>query len=230
MKRKTILALSLVTATVVGGAFAIPAIAGGWGPGGCGSYGMRGPGAWGQGAMMQQGAMPGGQWGNMRGQRGRCMSGRHMGYGPRGHMGYGPRGGMGYGPRGGMGYGPRGGMGFGPRGGMGMMNSSVFRSFDTDKDGTVSADEITKGVASLHKTYDADGNGSLSLSEFQALHAQMTRDFARRPFQMMDRNADGQISAEEMRFPAQMMARFAPVTIGTVNAPAAPAADAPDTK
>ncbi|MBB4303947.1 Ca2+-binding EF-hand superfamily protein [Rhodobium orientis] len=211
MKRKTILALSLVTATVVGGAFAIPAVAGGWGPGNCGQSGMRGPGAWGHGpwgpgAMMQQGDMPGGQWGNMPGPRGRGMHGRHMGFGPRG------------------------GMGFGPRGGMGPMNSSVFRAFDTDKDGTVSADEIEKGVASLQKTYDTDGNGTLSLTEFQALHAEVTRDFARRPFQMMDRNADGQVSAEELQFPAQMMARFAPYDIGPGNATGTPPADAPDAK
>ena len=60
MKRKTILALGLVTATVVGGAFAIPAIAGGWGPGSwgpgnCPNGAMRGPGM-----MFQQGP---GTWG-----------------------------------------------------------------------------------------------------------------------------------------------------------------------
>ncbi|MCW2309385.1 EF-hand domain-containing protein [Rhodobium gokarnense] len=207
MKRKTILALSLVTATVVGGAFAIPALAGGWGPGNCGG-GMRGPGAWGHGAwgpgtggpgamMQQQGGMPGGQWGNMPGPRGRAMHGR---------------------------------MGFGPRGGMGPMNSAVFRAFDTDKDGTVSADEIEKGVASLQKKFDTDGNGTLSFPEFQALHAEVTRDFARRPFQMMDRNADGQVSADELRFPAQMLARFAPYDIGAGDTIGTPPADAPDAK
>ena len=220
MKRKTILALGLVTATVVGGAFAIPAIAGGWGPGswgpggwsqgncpngamrgpgmmfqqGPGTWGQQGPGAWGPGAMRGPGYM--------------MRQGGMPGYGRHARMGQ---------------------FGMGP---MGPANNPVFRSFDTDNDGTVTADEIEKGAAALQKKYDTDGNSSLSLSEFEALHTEMTRGFAKRPFQMLDQNADGQLSPDELQFPARMMARFAPVQIGTPNAPApaTPPTQTPDTK
>lgn len=102
----------------------------------------------------------------------------------------------------------------------GPMNSPIYQSFDADKDGTVSADELKTGIAELHAKYDADGNGSLSASEFGALHAEATRGFADRPFKMLDADGNGEISAEEMNFPAQMMARFAPWMQG--NQPAAP--------
>lgn len=143
MKRKTILALGLVAATIAGVAVAIPAVAGGWTGGHCG---------------------PGAMWGH------------------------------------------------GPTGAMGPMNSPVFRSFDGDKDGTVSVDEARAGLTALHGKYDADGDGALAASEFATLFTDATRGFSERPFGMLDENGDGRISAEEMTFPARMMARFAPRT------------------
>lgn len=101
-----------------------------------------------------------------------------------------------------------------------MTDNPVYKSFDTDADGTVSATELEAGVANLHATHDADGNGALSAEEFAALFAEATRGMAERPFAMLDANEDGAIDADEMAFPAQMMARMQ-----KMHAPAAPASE-----
>lgn len=98
--------------------------------------------------------------------------------------------------------------GHGPMGMGGMTDNPVYQSFDADADGTVTPAEIQAGVAALHAEHDADGNGALSQDEFAALFAEATRGFAERPFEMLDADEDGQISADEMAFPAQMMARM----------------------
>lgn len=98
-----------------------------------------------------------------------------------------------------------------PRGGhgpMGMTDNPVYRSFDSDADGTVTAAELETGIAALHARYDSDGDGTLTEEEFAALFAEITRGFAARPFAMLDADDDGRISAEEMAFPAQMMTRM----------------------
>lgn len=101
-----------------------------------------------------------------------------------------------------------------------MTDNPVYKSFDTDADGTVSAAELEAGVANLHATHDADGNGALSAEEFEALFAEATRSMAERPFAMLDANDDGAIDAGEMAFPAQMMSRMQ-----KMHAPAAPVSE-----
>lgn len=117
-----------------------------------------------------------------------------------------------------------GGPGMMMRGGHGpmqaMTDNQVYKSFDTDADGTVSAAELEAGIANLHAKHDADGNGALSAEEFAALFAEATRGMAERPFAMLDANGDGAIDADEMAFPAQMMARMQ-----KMHAPAAPASE-----
>ncbi|WP_371061435.1 EF-hand domain-containing protein [Rhodosalinus sp. 5P4] len=98
--------------------------------------------------------------------------------------------------------------GHGPMGMTGMADNPVYQSFDSDEDGTVTAAELEAGIAALHTEHDADGNGALSSDEFAALFAEVTRGMAERPFTMLDADDDGEISAEEMAFPAQMMARM----------------------
>ena len=98
--------------------------------------------------------------------------------------------------------------GHGPMGMTGMADNPVYQSFDSDEDGTVTAAELEAGIAALHTEHDADGNGALSSDEFAALFAEVTRGMAERPFTMLDADEDGEISAEEMAFPAQMMARM----------------------
>lgn len=156
MKRKSILTLGAIAATLTIGAVAIPAIAG---------NGQFGPG------MMMHGMMDGE----------RCP-GKMM-----------RRGGFG---------------GHGPTGMQGMKEHPIYKSFDADADGTVTADEAKVGLAALHAKYDANGDGVLSADEFKVLFAEATGHFAERPFAMLDADSDGQIDAEELAFPAQMMARM----------------------
>ncbi|WP_422366279.1 hypothetical protein [Pelagibius sp.] len=87
-------------------------------------------------------------------------------------------------------------------------DNPLYRSFDTDENGTVSAAELEAGIAELHIKHDANGDGTLSRDEFVTLYAEATRSFAECPFAMLDANDDGQLSVEEMAFPAQMMARM----------------------
>ncbi|WP_417261815.1 calcium-binding protein [Celeribacter sp.] len=137
-----------------------------------------GPGDWGPSRMMQM--MHGQQAGFMDGHRGPGMM---MRSGFAGHD-----------------------ASFGPM--QAMTDNPIYKSFDTDADGSVSATELEAGVAALHAKYDADGNGALNAEEFAALFAEATRGMADRPFTMLDANADGAIDADEMAFPAQMMARM----------------------
>lgn len=96
----------------------------------------------------------------------------------------------------------------GAGGPMGMTDSPVFQAFDADGDGTVSNAEAEAGLAGLLATHDSDGDGSLSRVEFNALFAELTRHRADRPFAMLDVDENDRIDAEEMQFPAQMMARM----------------------
>jgi Ca2+-binding EF-hand superfamily protein len=89
-----------------------------------------------------------------------------------------------------------------------MADNPVYKSFDADRDGTVTTGEAEAGITALHAKYDTDGNGRLSADEFKALFAEVTRGFAERPFAMLDADGNKEISAEEMRFPAQMMGRM----------------------
>ncbi|CAH1673959.1 EF-hand domain-containing protein [Chelatococcus asaccharovorans] len=127
------------------------------------------------------------------------------GFGMMGHQGGPGWHGM-NGPRGGPMGGPTGAPTGAPMGGFGPMQ--VFMTFDADKDGTVTVAEAEAGIETLRASHDADGNGILSREEFDKLFADMTKGMAERPFAMLDADRDGQLSAEELRFPAQMMARM----------------------
>ena len=109
-----------------------------------------------------------------------------------------------------------GGMGMmgghdGMMGGMGMMmmggaQSYAMATFDTNKDGTLSPEEITAGSQTELKTYDTDANGTLSLDEFAVMHAAHTRPMTVRAFQMHDADGDAQVTEAEMADMAAMMA------------------------
>lgn len=88
---------------------------------------------------------------------------------------------------------------------MGGMNSFAMRMFDADKDGTLTPEEMTKGMQAEIKTYDTDASGSLSLAEFEAMHAAHTRTMMVRAFQMHDEDGDGQVTEAEMATMAAMM-------------------------
>ena len=96
-------------------------------------------------------------------------------------------------------------------GGMGMMGmmggaqSYAMTTFDTNKDGTLSPEEMTAGIKAELKTYDTDANGTLSLEEFAVMHAAHTRPTTVRAFQMHDADGDAQVTEAEMSAMAAMM-------------------------
>jgi len=93
-------------------------------------------------------------------------------------------------------------------GGMGMMGgaqSYAMATFDADKDGTLTPEEMTAGIQAELKTYDTDANGTLSLEEFVVMHAAHTRPMTVRAFQMHDADGDAQVTEAEMVAMAAMM-------------------------
>ncbi|MDZ4094037.1 MAG: calcium-binding protein [Paracoccaceae bacterium] len=93
-------------------------------------------------------------------------------------------------------------------GGMGMMGGALgyaVTAFDTDKDGTLSPEEMTAGIQAELKTYDTDANGNLSLDEFALMHAAHTRPMTVRAFQMHDADGDAQVTEAEMAAMAELM-------------------------
>ena len=104
--------------------------------------------------------------------------------------------------------------------GFGMTGGQFGEAFDADGNGTVTPEELRAGLAAQLKQYDSDGDGSLSIAEFEALHNAMTRNFMVDRFQALDEDGDGRITGDEMAAPAnwmermQMMRSQAPVASG----------------
>ena len=99
------------------------------------------------------------------------------------------------------------------KGGMGHQSSKGFAhvgdtsKFDTDEDGDVSATELEHGLMEELQTFDADKNGSLSIAEFETLHAARIRKAMVDHFQHLDEDGDGSVTMNEMTAPAKMMMR-----------------------
>ena len=104
-----------------------------------------------------------------------------------------------------------GGMGMMGRGGPGKSMAHRMRMLemlDTNKDGSVGAEEARAAVLEQMKTYDADGDGNLSLDEFKAMWAaEMRRTMVDR-FQFHDDDGNGSITTEEMTAPVARMIRM----------------------
>ncbi|MDZ4134886.1 MAG: EF-hand domain-containing protein, partial [Paracoccaceae bacterium] len=96
-----------------------------------------------------------------------------------------------------------------PGGGM-MMGSgvNVMATFDTNKDGTLTPEEMTAGIKAELTKYDTDANGTLSLDEFAVMQAVRTRPMTVRAFQMHDADGDAQVTAAEMTAVVEMMQSY----------------------
>lgn len=193
MKRNTKFALAVIAATAVGGAIAAPVLAHGSGGDGHGRPEAQNGGGMGNGMMGK------GRWG---------AEGDHGG---RGQMG-------GQGQMGGMGdqrqmknmmqkmMRMQGGMG--GMNGMGGMGGKLFGNLDANGDGQVTPEEAKAGREAALKKYDANGDGTLSLTEFQALFNQAVREKMVDQFQALDNDGDGQVTAAEVTAPADKLARM----------------------
>ncbi len=178
MKRKFALVVGVLAAT----GLALPALA----------AGQHGKGAQMQGqqsmmpGMDQQGMMQGAQGGMMSGQMGPGMMGDHAGMMQmmmkmHGHM------------RGMHGH--------------GMMGGKWLAALDADEDGKLSQTEITEGLKARMEAHDADGDGNLSIDEFEALHSGMIRETMVDRFQHFDANGDGSVTQGEIEKGAKQKAR-----------------------
>jgi Ca2+-binding EF-hand superfamily protein len=81
----------------------------------------------------------------------------------------------------------------------------VFKSFDADADGRISASEIQKlrrcttaEAKEMVAAVDSDGDGFISIEEFGALLDDEDSDALRMAFEEYDENGDGMITAEEL--------------------------------
>ncbi|MCQ0094003.1 EF-hand domain-containing protein [Roseovarius sp. M141] len=89
------------------------------------------------------------------------------------------------------------GHGYGGRGKSEMMQQ-MFQRMDGNGDGKVTQDEVDTFRAAQVTAADADGDGGLSIEEFDTVYRDLTRTKMVRAFQRLDADGDGTISDEEM--------------------------------
>ena len=97
-------------------------------------------------------------------------------------------------------YADRGG--FGPRFGMGGPGGPIVREMladvDTDEDGALTQEEINIAIDARFTEFDANNDGNLTLDEFEALWAEITRPMAVRAFQYLDPDGNAAIAKSEL--------------------------------
>lgn len=86
--------------------------------------------------------------------------------------------------------------------GMGMFGAlggeQLLREVDTNGDGRITQAEIDAAVNARFARFDANKDGRLSLDEFQALWADLTRPAMVRAFQFMDPDGDASVTKAEV--------------------------------
>jgi Ca2+-binding EF-hand superfamily protein len=102
----------------------------------------------------------------------------------------------------------RGGWGGHGGRGHGMMMNMAER-YDTNKDGSISQEEIDANRTATHGEFDADKNNALTLKEFEGLWLKARNQMMVREFQRFDRDGDGNLTLEEYQTPMKdMVARM----------------------
>ena len=119
-----------------------------------------------------------------------AVSAAHADGGKRGHHG---KGAYAHGKHGGQ-HGRRHG-----RGGnhMKIRLMEAMERFDQDKDGSISQAEVDQFRADRLKAFDADGDGTLTLQEYEALWLDARKRRMVRAFQRHDADGDGKVTAAE---------------------------------
>lgn len=79
----------------------------------------------------------------------------------------------------------------------GDMGAQLMELYDTNGDGAITQEEIDTARADRLAAFDADGNGTLSLEEYQALWLDAYRERMVDNFQRHDDDGDGAITVEE---------------------------------
>jgi hypothetical protein len=93
----------------------------------------------------------------------------------------------------GMGGHGMGGHGMGGRGGM----HEMMLGFDANEDGKLSQEEIDQGRANQLKKFDKDGDGTLTVGEYEALWLDVMHERMVDRFQEHDADGDGKVTPEE---------------------------------
>ncbi|MGI9493748.1 MAG: EF-hand domain-containing protein [Geminicoccaceae bacterium] len=92
--------------------------------------------------------------------------------------------------------------GHGPFGGFGGGGAfSIVEQFDTNQDQRLSTAEIEEGIQSRIADADSDGDGNLSLEEFQPLLVVLMKPKIVDGFQFLDADGDAVITPEEIQRP-----------------------------
>ena len=73
----------------------------------------------------------------------------------------------------------------------------LFEAFDANQDGTLTQAEVDQARQAKLAEFDADGDGSLDLEEYQALWLDAMRERMVDQFQAHDDDGDGMVTAEE---------------------------------
>ena len=91
---------------------------------------------------------------------------------------------------------------------MGCHGGGMMPMLDADGDGNVTPQEMREQLQAKLSEYDSDGDGTLSIAEFEALHSAMIREKMVDRFQHLDADGDGAITGDEMTAPAKKMERM----------------------
>lgn len=95
----------------------------------------------------------------------------------------------------------------GPMGGPGYMRN-MMQDADADEDGMLTPDELRSTLEGRLGEFDSDGNGTLSIEEFEVLHSEAIREQMVDRFQHFDNDGDGEVTLEEFSVPADRMERM----------------------
>lgn len=112
-----------------------------------------------------------------------------------------------------MGMGQRGGPMAGPDG-----MERLFDQFDAAGDGRITQADVDAVRAERHAAFDADGDGVLTLEEYEALWLDAMRRQMVRSFQRLDVDGDGAVTLDEFQAPfARMIDRMPTAEAGVLT-------------